>query len=269
MPDADRQKVIDEYAPKALAKGDAAKGKEIFKANCIKCHTHNGEGGKVGPDLSGMATKPKQELIVDILDPSRSVEGNFRLYKVSTTDGLVLNGLLASESKNAIEVLDAEGKTHPIQREDIKKMETSPKSLMPEGFEKQIPAESFADLLEFLTQKGKYLPLDLRKVATAVSTKGMFYSHEADAERLIFSDWLPKTFEGVPFQPRRPTGHQSAECRHAEFAPDADGFGDAEIRRAAVQHCGEGDPFPERRERLGRAGRTGQRQRQHDRPTHL
>ncbi|MEI6235230.1 MAG: PVC-type heme-binding CxxCH protein [Planctomycetota bacterium] len=206
MPDVDRQKVIDEYAPKALLKGDVAKGKELFKTNCLKCHTHNGEGGKIGPDLSGMATKPKAELIVDILDPSRSVEGNFRLYKVSTTEGQVFNGLLSSESKTTVELLDAEGKTHPIQREDIKKMETSNKSLMPEGFEKQIPAEGFADLLEFLTQKGKYLPLDLRKVASVVTTKGMFTNRENDAERLIFPDWKPKTFEGVPFNLVDPQG---------------------------------------------------------------
>ena len=206
MPDADRQKVIDEYSPKALAKGDAAKGKEIFKTNCIKCHTHNNEGGKIGPDLSGMAAKPKAELIVDILDPSRSVEGNFRLYKVSTTEGQVFNGLLASESKTSVELLDAEGKTHAIQRDDIRKMETSPKSLMPEGFEKQVPPEAFADLLEFLTQKGKYLPLDLRKVATIVSTKGMFTNKDNDAERLIFADWKPKTFEGIPFHLVDPQG---------------------------------------------------------------
>jgi hypothetical protein len=54
-------------------------------------------------------------------------------------------------------------------------------------------------LLEFLTHKGKYLPLPLDKVASVVSTRGMFYSKEASAERLIFRDWKPKTFEGVPF----------------------------------------------------------------------
>jgi hypothetical protein len=39
---------------------------------------------------------------------------------------------------------------------------------MPEGFEKTVPSEGLADLLQFLTRKGKYLPLDLRKVAKDV-----------------------------------------------------------------------------------------------------
>jgi len=199
LPDPDRQKVIDELSPIIMKGGDVAKGKEVFKAQCLKCHSHSGEGGKVGPDLTGMAAHPKSELIVHILDPSRSVEGNFLQYNVSTTDGRIFNGLLASETKTSVELLDAEGKKQTLLRDDIDELVASKKSVMPEGFEKQVPAESIADLLQFLTQRGKYLPLDLRKVATVVSTKGMFFEPDGDVERLIFADWGPKTFEGVPF----------------------------------------------------------------------
>jgi putative heme-binding domain-containing protein len=200
LPDADRQKVIDELEPRVLTGGDPARGKQVFAQTCAKCHTHYGEGAKIGPDLTGMWVRPKRELLVDILDPSRSVEGNYRQYSVATNDGRVLVGLLASESKTAIQVLDAEGKTHTVQRADIDELVASKKSLMPDGFEKQLVPQALADVLEFLTQRGKYLPLDLRKVATIVSTKGMFYSKEATPERLIFPSWGPKTFHGVPFQ---------------------------------------------------------------------
>jgi hypothetical protein len=80
---------------------------------------------------------------------------------------------------------------------------------MPEGFEKQVGARDVADLLAFLTQHGKYLPLDLRKAATVVTTKGMFYDPESSVERLVFADWSPKTFEGVPYQLVDPRGDQS------------------------------------------------------------
>ncbi|MDB5351799.1 MAG: putative rane-bound dehydrogenase [Planctomycetota bacterium] len=206
LPDPDRQKVIDALSPIVLKGGDAAKGKVVFTAQCAKCHSHSGEGGKVGPDLTGMAAHPKSELIIHILDPSRSVEGNFIQYTVSTTDGRVLNGLLASETKTSVELLDAEGKKQVILREDIDELAASKKSVMPEGFEKQVPPESIADLLQFLTQRGKYLPLDLRKAATVVTTKGMFFEPDGDLERMIFSDWSPKTFEGVPFALVDPQG---------------------------------------------------------------
>ena len=165
-------------------------------------------GGKVGPDLTGMAAHPKSELIVQILDPSRSVEGNFLQYTVSTTDGRVLNGLLASESKTSIDLLDAEGKKHTILREDLDELASSKQSLMPAGFEKSIPPEGLADLLEFLAQKGKYLPLDVRKVATTTTTKGMLSDSVEDAARLVFEDWGPKLVDGVPFVLVDPQGDQ-------------------------------------------------------------
>ncbi len=137
--------------------------------------------------------------MIHILDPSRSVEGNFVQYTVATTDGRVIGGLLAAETRTTVELLDAEGKRHVVLREDIDEMKASKKSLMPEGFEKQITPAQLNDLLAFLTSRGKYLPLDLRKAATIVSTRGMFYDANSPIERLVFRDWSPKVFEGVPF----------------------------------------------------------------------
>jgi len=199
LPSADRQKVLDELKPLTEVKGDAAAGKVVFKNQCAKCHTHSGEGAKIGPDLTGMAVHPKHELLTHLIDPSRNVEGNFRVYSVLTVDGVALSGLLASETKTSIELIDSEAKRHVVQREDIQNLKASTKSLMPEGFEKQVKPEEIRDLLEFLTQRGQFVPIPLDKYATAISTRGMFYDENSPQERLIFADWSPKTFEGIPF----------------------------------------------------------------------
>jgi putative heme-binding domain-containing protein len=199
LPSADRQKVIDELEPLLKRTGKADEGKLVFKKHCATCHVHGGEGNKVGPDLTGMATHPKAELLVAIMDPSRSVEGNFRVYRVTTLDGKVMNGILASESKTAIELIDAEAKKHAIQRDNIEELAASQNSLMPDGFEKLLSHDDLVNLLEFLTARGKYLPIPLAKAATVASDRGMFYSPDAEAERLIFKDWSPKTFKDVPF----------------------------------------------------------------------
>jgi putative membrane-bound dehydrogenase-like protein len=206
LPDADRQKVIDAVLPVVRAGGDAARGKGLFAQQCAKCHRHSGEGGQVGPDLTGMAVHPPEELLIHVLDPNRSVEGNYRAYTVATDDGRVVTGLLAAESRTALEIVDAEGKRHPIQRDEIEAFQPSPNSLMPVGFEKQIPPAGLADLLAFLTARGKFLPLPLGKVATAVSTRGLFYNADNPGERLAFPDWSPKTFAGVPYHLVDPQG---------------------------------------------------------------
>ncbi len=199
LPDADRQKVLEGLLAITQIKGDAAAGKLVFLKHCATCHMHSGEGKRIGPDLTGMAVHPKAELLGNIIDPSKSVEGNFRVYTVATEEGQILTGLLASESRTSIELIDAEGKTQSLLREDIAELAASRKSLMPEGFEKQATHAELANLLEFLTARGKYLPLDLSKIARVSTVKGMFYSAEAEVERLVFDDWGPKTFDGVPF----------------------------------------------------------------------
>ncbi|MBL9080565.1 MAG: c-type cytochrome, partial [Planctomycetales bacterium] len=197
LPNPDRQRVLDELHPLTERKGDVAAGKLVFTKNCAKCHMHSGEGQKIGPDLTGMAVHPKHELLVHLIDPNRSVEGNFRVYTVVTDDGLVLTGLLAGESKTAIELVDSEAKRHVVQRDNIDELTATAKSLMPEGFEKQVTPDELTNLLEFLTARGKFFALDLRKAATAVSVRGMFYSEDSTVERLVFPDWSSKTFAGV------------------------------------------------------------------------
>ncbi|WP_397570808.1 PVC-type heme-binding CxxCH protein [Schlesneria sp. T3-172] len=212
LPNPDRQKVLDELLPLADQTGDVAAGRDVFKKQCSKCHTHSGEGTRIGPDLTGMAVHPKKELLTHIIDPSRSVEGNYRVYSVVLNDGRVMNGLLASESKTAIEIFDAEGKKHALQRADIEELIASTKSLMPEGFEKQVKPDEIKNLLEFLTQRGKYLPIPIDKVATVVSTKEMFHDGQHDEQKLIFPDWAPRIFEGVPFVLVDPQGDRVANA---------------------------------------------------------
>ena len=153
-----------------------------------------------------MAVHPKHELLTHIIDPSRSVEGNFRIYTVAKTDGIIVNGMMSGESRTAITLIDTEGKENQIAREDIDELIRSRKSVMPEGFEKQMSPEELTSLLEFLTDKGKYMPVSLDRYATAISTKGLFSDGDNGPDRLVFSDWTPKIFKDVPFILTDPRG---------------------------------------------------------------
>ena len=157
-------------------------------------------GAKVltsGPDLTGMSAHPKDELLVHILDPNRSVESNYRVYNVVTSDGRVFNGMLASESRTAVELFDAEGKKTSLLRSDIEQFIGSTNSLMPEGFEKQITRQELTDLLEYLTERGTFVPLDMTNVATAPSDFGLFNPGEGVFD---MDDWSKKKVKGVPFE---------------------------------------------------------------------
>jgi putative membrane-bound dehydrogenase-like protein len=199
LPSPDRQKVLDALLPLARKHGDRARGKAVFEANCAKCHRHGDLGNVVGPDLTGVGARARADILVDILDPNRSVEGNYRQYQVETKQGTILTGLLAAETRTAVELLDSDAKRHVVLREDIETILSSKQSLMPEGFEK-IPADDLVALLDFLTAREHFFPLPLGKAATATSVRGMFYDRASEVERLAFPKWGPVTAAGVPFQ---------------------------------------------------------------------
>ena len=206
LPDADREKVLQSLMHITHLQGNVSNGRAIYKKVCANCHQHGKIGVKIGPNLTGMAVHPKEELLTHIIDPSRSVEGNYRLYKVATVDGELISGMLAGESKTSITIVDSEAKKIDIQREDIEEFAPSRLSVMPEGFEKQISEKELTDLLEFLTDTGPYVPVPLDDYATAISTKGLFHEGDDGADRMIFPDWEPKLFKDITFLLTDPEG---------------------------------------------------------------
>jgi uncharacterized protein len=206
LPNPDREKVLQSLMKLCQQTGDQEKGKEMFVKHCSRCHLHGTKGKNIGPNLTGMAVHPKPDLLTHIIDPSRSVEGNFRIYTVVDTDGLIRNGMMTSESRTSITLVDTEAKEHVVPREDIERLISSRKSVMPDGFEKQMSAEEMASLLEFLTTKGKFLPIALDRYATAISTKGLFSDGDDGPDRMVLPDWSPRTSHGVPFVLTDPRG---------------------------------------------------------------
>ncbi len=148
--DPNRAKVVAEYQSAAAQLGDAARGKVVFQQKCANCHQIGDVGFVVGPNLQSVANKSPADLLLAILDPSREAQPNFTTYVVETTDGKVLNGLLAAESANSVTLRRVEAKEDVVLRSNIETIASNGKSLMPEGFEKEIPATAMADLLAFL-----------------------------------------------------------------------------------------------------------------------
>ncbi|MBN9693223.1 MAG: c-type cytochrome [Verrucomicrobia bacterium] len=152
---SDRAEVVKQFLPVAARPGDAAKGREVYAANCGVCHLFYGQGGKVGPDLSGIGARAKAEILAEILDPNRSVEANYVLWTVETKSGDTLSGRLDTETQTSIELYDLQGQKHAIQRKDIASLEASNQSIMPTGLE-QLGEQPLADLLAFLAEGAQH-----------------------------------------------------------------------------------------------------------------
>ena len=147
---ASRAEVLTRYANVASRSGDAARGADIFKQNCQTCHAMQGVGHKVGPDLTSVASRRTDLLIVDILNPSQQVSPDYVNYLAVTKDGRVLNGVIAGETTESVSLRREEGQQDTIPRSNIEELRASGKSIMPDGLEEKLTPDQLADLLEFL-----------------------------------------------------------------------------------------------------------------------
>ncbi|RYD30981.1 MAG: c-type cytochrome, partial [Verrucomicrobiaceae bacterium] len=140
--------------PKNLSQADKVKGKEIYAQYCGTCHKMYGEGGTVGPELTGGGRDNLDYLLANILDPSEVVAKENQLSIITMKDGRTLSGMIrASDDRTTTLQTLAEKLTLPTA--DIAKTETLPTSLMPEGLIDSIPREQVRDLIGWLMDKGR------------------------------------------------------------------------------------------------------------------
>ena len=150
---SNRQQIGREYQKALALNGSVAAGATIFKRSCSQCHRIDGQGHQTGPDISDVRNRSRSALLYDILDPNAKVEPRFTAYTVVTDDGKIYNGLIASETSEAVVLRMAEGKQQTIGRGQIEEIRASNVSLMPEGIEKDVTLQDMANLLEFLKSR--------------------------------------------------------------------------------------------------------------------
>jgi putative heme-binding domain-containing protein len=146
----DRAKVFEEHKGVTTLKADPARGRVVFARECASCHRLDQEGFAVGPDLFGIRNQPKESILLHILVPDHEITQGFAAYTVATRDGRVLTGLVASETPTSLTLRQPLGKEDVILRSEIDELAASTQSLMPQGLEKNIPRQEFADLLAYL-----------------------------------------------------------------------------------------------------------------------
>src|SRR5205814_7730765 len=130
---ADRKKVIDDYRPALELQADAARGKAVFQKTCSTCHRLENVGVEVGPDLlSALRNKSREQLLTDILDPSREVDPRYINYMVTTKAGRSFSGMIAAETASSLTLRRAEKAEDTILRNQIDEIVATAKSLMPE-----------------------------------------------------------------------------------------------------------------------------------------
>lgn len=145
-----RMAVYQEYRQALTAQVDAKLGKAVYQKACSACHTYQNEGGKVGPDLTGVKNQPADALLLHILVPNYEVLPAYQSISISTNDGRSFSGWLVSENENSLTLRTTFGTDESILRRNISSLSNSGLSLMPDGLEQGISKDEMAKLIAYL-----------------------------------------------------------------------------------------------------------------------
>ncbi|HSH92799.1 MAG TPA: HEAT repeat domain-containing protein, partial [Roseimicrobium sp.] len=149
---ASKKDIKDGTAIIAKARGNADKGKEVFRRICVACHIVYKEGVDYGPNMNGVGTRLKREDIIEsILDPNAKVDAKYQTTNIETKDGEAYTGFLLAETPDSITMKIAGGLDQTYKKSTIQKRETLKQSSMPEGLAGGMSAGEFIDIVEFLS----------------------------------------------------------------------------------------------------------------------
>lgn len=136
-----------------------ARGKEMFAlSQCMQCHSMAGEGGAVGPDLTGAGAKySRRDLLESILEPSKVVSDQYENIQVTTKDGEDLVGRLVEEDDKKIGIVPnmLTGDVVTVKKGSIADRRPSKLSPMPEGLVSILTKEEILDLVAYLEAGGR------------------------------------------------------------------------------------------------------------------
>jgi putative membrane-bound dehydrogenase-like protein len=142
----------------SIKTADAVKGKALFTKNCASCHKLFGEGGTVGPDLTGSQRANLEYLLENVLDPSAIVAKEFQATVIATTAGRTITGIVKAESDKTLTIQTA-NETLTLPKDEIEARVQSKMSMMPEGILEQMPIDEVRALVAYL---GRPTPIEAK-----------------------------------------------------------------------------------------------------------
>ena len=149
---SNRKTLVEEWLKKLPAQGDATRGRAVFQKTCTPCHSLDGLGFPVGPDLRSLARRSVEDLLSNILDPNMAINPGYVSYRAETTTGEIETGILVAESPDAVTLLQPQGQRKILPRRQLQHLESSGLSLMPEGLETGLTPADLRDLIAFIQQ---------------------------------------------------------------------------------------------------------------------
>ena len=152
-----KRQQIDQYRTELSADGlssaDKAAGQVVYQKTCGACHKLFGQGGSIGPELTGGQRHNLDYLLDNIIDPNAIVPGDYRMVMLMLDDGQILSGIVAAENPVSIQLQTATDLV-TVTHDRVEQRRMSELSIMPEGILDNLTATERRDLVAYLQASG-------------------------------------------------------------------------------------------------------------------
>jgi quinoprotein glucose dehydrogenase len=147
---------VAKYRP-VLFGGNAAEGRKLFyerqEAACFRCHKIQGNGGDVGPELSGVGKRQTREYLLEsIVYPNKQIAAGFDNVTIVLKNGNSYAGQVKGTNANEITINSPEDGLVKIPQKDIKQQKRG-LSPMPNDLATILSKQELRNLVEFLAQQ--------------------------------------------------------------------------------------------------------------------
>ena len=136
-----------------ISTADAGKGRYIFEGLCGACHVMYGEGGILGPELTGADRSNIDYLLNNVMDPSGIVQDDYKMVMITTRDGRTYAGNIANENDRSITLRVVGQDAVVISKSSIQSMDNSELSMMPEAMLDDMSPSQVLNLFAYLMSK--------------------------------------------------------------------------------------------------------------------
>jgi putative heme-binding domain-containing protein len=151
---AEVERVKRLYGAGGSQPGDGPRGRVVFNQICAQCHHLFDSGGHVGPDITGANRADLDYLLQNILYPNSVIPNEYLASTVETKDERVLTGMIKTQDASGI-TLQTANDLVTLPRSEIRKIEATAISMMPEGLIANLTEQQTRDLLYYLSRPGQ------------------------------------------------------------------------------------------------------------------
>jgi cytochrome c oxidase cbb3-type subunit 3 len=140
---------LDGYAVKL---GDPAHGQALFEGigRCASCHSVNGKGPRVAPDLSNIGAIRTPDLLErTLLDPKAAMLPVNRTVRAVTPDGKVITGRRLNEDTYTVQLIDEQEHLVSLVKADLREYTVIKTAGMP-SYRDTLSSKDVADVVAYL-----------------------------------------------------------------------------------------------------------------------